>query len=423
MKPQNSPGTEASSGDAKEGKTNFRRPWLFALGTVVFAAGLFWLFGWMLASFTHETTDDAFLDAHVVTMAPKVAGIVSAVHIKQNQFVRKGEFLIEIDPKDFETRLQQKQAVAAAAEANTKTVLASFELIRARVATAQASAKQVSAEVSSAEATQAKASSDLKRSEDLQKRNVISAQEFETSKTIAASTEANLRAAREKLAGEESKVKEAQAQLEAAKTVFEVSGAQLNQAKADVTAAELDLSYTKIAAPGNGRITNKRVEPGDYLQVGQALFALVPNELWVTANFKETQLRTIRTNQRVEVEIDSVADRPFRGHIESIQSGSGARFSLLPPENAVGNFVKVVQRVPVKIVFDEPLNIPQALGPGMSAMPSVRIKELHVPSLALAMIALVMAMSIAWLLWFLTDPKRKGENASAGASTGMAAEA
>ncbi len=362
----------------------------------------------MISSLTHEDTDDAFLDAHVVTVAPKVAGIVSTVAIKQNQFVKKGDLLVEIDPRDFEMRLTQKKAAAAAAEANAKTVRASFELVKARVVTAQAAAKQAAADVAASEATEAKAKSDLKRNEDLQQRNVISAQEFETAKTIAASTEASLRAAREKLAGEESKVHEAEAQLEAAKSVIDVSGAQLNQARAEVAVAELDVSYARLVAPNDGRVTHKRVEPGDYVQAGQALLALVPNELWVTANFKETQLKQIRVNQPVEIEIDSVADKTFRGHVESVQSGSGARFSLLPPENAVGNFVKVVQRVPVKIVFDEPLNLSQVVGPGMSVQPSVRVKEFKMPGILLSSVALLLAAVVWWLIWVATDPKRGG---------------
>ncbi len=409
MSPENSPEQPSTARQETDEKgSKFRRPSVFVVGIIVLTAALFWLGGWIIDSFTHESTDDAFLDAHVVTVAPKVAGIVKAVHIKQNQFVRKGDLLIEIDPRDFETKLAQKQAAEAAAEANSKTVRASFELIKARVTTAEASAKQAEAEATAAEAAEAKASSDLKRNEDLQKRSVISAQEFEAIKTAASAATANLRAAREKLAGEQSKVHEAKAQLEAARSVIEVSGAQLNQAKADVSSAELDLSYARMVSPIDGRITNKRVEQGDYLQVGQALFALVPEELWVTANFKETQLKKVQPNQPVQIEIDSVADKTFRGHVESVQSGSGARFSLLPPENAVGNFVKVVQRVPVKIVFDEPLTGSQTLGPGMSVMPSVRISSFHLPSIAIIGAALVLALVAAWLTWTLTNPERKG---------------
>jgi membrane fusion protein (multidrug efflux system) len=409
MKPEDKP-AQAPSLPETGGTSapSSKRPIAIGIGTVVLAVALWWVGGWALDSWTHEETDDAFLDAHVVSIAPKVGGIVNTVHIKQNQTVRKGDPLLEIDPRDFETKLAQKKAARAAAEANAKTVRSSFELIKARVTTAETSVKQVAAEVAFAEAANEKAQSDLKRNEDLQQRKVISPQEFENVKTAASSAAANLRAAREKLAGEESKVREAKAQLEAALSVIDVSGAQLNSAQADVAAAELDVSYAHLVSPIDGRITNKRVEPGDYVQVGQALFALVPNELWVAANFKETQLRKIRTNQPVEIEIDSVADRKFRGHVESVQSGSGARFSLLPPENAVGNFVKVVQRVPVKIVFDESIDIGQVLGPGMSVQPAVRISDFHVSNAVIWLVAIVLAIVIGAIVWRLTDPRRKG---------------
>ena len=364
-----------------------------------------WAANWLIESITHESTDDAFVDAHVVTVAPKVAGIVKAVHVRDNQFVHKGDLLVEIDPRDFEARLAQKRAAADASQANANSVRSSFEVIKARVTTAEASAKQVTADVTAAEAANEKAQSDLKRDEQLKDTGAISQQEYQTAKSAADAAAANLRSVREKLGGETSKVHEVEAQLVAARSVIDVSGAQLAQAKADLAAAELDLSYTKIAAPVDGRVTNKRVEAGDYLQAGQSLFALVPTNIWVTANFKETQLKSIRTNQPAEVEIDAIASRHFKGHVESIQAGSGARFSLLPPENAVGNFVKVVQRVPVRILFDEPVEAEHVIGPGMSVTPSVQTSTLHLPTIIVAAAAGIVAFLLTALLWRLTAPK------------------
>jgi membrane fusion protein (multidrug efflux system) len=157
-----------------------------------------------------------------------------------------------------------------------------------------------------------------------------------------------------------------------------------------VQGAQLDLSYTKIFAPGDGRVTRKSVEPGDYVQTGQMLFSIVPNDVWVVANFKETQLKHMQTNQPVRVEIDALG-RSLRGHVDSIQAGSGARFSLLPPENATGNYVKVVQRVPVKILFDDPLPAGHVLGPGLSVAPSVRVSGFEIPGWAIALLAIVLA--------------------------------
>jgi membrane fusion protein (multidrug efflux system) len=166
-----------------------------------------------------------------------------------------------------------------------------------------------------------------------------------------------------------------------------------------VQQAELNLSYTRITAPAAGRVTRKAVEDGDYVQVGQRLMALVPRELWVTANFKETELQNIRTNQPVHLYIDSVGSRAFRGHVESTQAGSGAAFSLLPPENAVGNYVKVVQRVPVKIVFDEPVETGHVLGPGMSVVPYVQTAESDIPDVIIALVAGILALVPGFFWW------------------------
>ncbi|MGH9807184.1 MAG: HlyD family secretion protein, partial [Terriglobia bacterium] len=178
--------------------------------------------------------------------------------------------------------------------------------------------------------------------------------------------------------------------------------AEVSEAEAELHQAELQESYTKITAPEAGRVTNKSVEPGDYVQVGQPLFAIVSPQVWVTANFKETQLTDMRPGQPAEVEVDAYPSRALRGHVDSIQAGSGARFSLLPPENATGNFVKVVQRVPVKIVFDEQPGVPRVLGPGMSAVPEVKVKGSFGPAVIVTIVAgLVILLVLGATLWWL----------------------
>jgi membrane fusion protein (multidrug efflux system) len=166
-----------------------------------------------------------------------------------------------------------------------------------------------------------------------------------------------------------------------------------------VQAAELNLSYARVTAPADGYVTKKAVENGDYIQVGQKLMALVPSDLYVTANFKESQLEHIRPGQPVRITVDSVEGRAFAGHVDSIMAGSGARFSLLPPENAVGNYVKVVQRIPVKILFDEPVNAGHVLGPGMSAVPSVHVKGYEVSEAIVIVVAAVGALVVGVLWW------------------------
>ncbi len=374
------------------------------LGLSTFAI-LVWGIGYLVESFTHESTDDAFLEGHIIAISPKVAGLVSAVHVTHNQEVKKGDPLFEIDPRDFETTLEQKKAALASAQANQGLVAASFELMKTRVETAEASERQAEADQAASAAAAERAQADFERAGNLVKQNILSQQEYDTARAAALSATANLKSAQEKSGTERSRVKEAKQQLEAARSAFDQAKAQVGSAAADVKTAELNFSYTRVVAPDNGRIARKNVEPGSYVQIGQQLLALVPEHFWVVANFKETQLAKIRPGQRALVEIDSVPDKAFKAHVDSIQPGSGARFSLLPPENAVGNFVKVVQRVPVKITFDEPLRAPHTLGPGMSVRPSVRISDFNLSKLFIYLIAGIVAIGVGLAAWVMLAPK------------------
>jgi membrane fusion protein (multidrug efflux system) len=362
--------------------------------TIVLTVLLYAGFNSFLNSFTHESTDDAFLDAHLINVASKLPGYVSAIHVTENQTVKAGDPLLEIDAREYETKLLQKRAAVESSRANFKTIQSSYHLVMARVETAQINRKQAQADLAAAEAASQRAQADLERGNQLRTKNVISPQEFDTLSAAAKTADANLAAAQQKLAGEESKINESIAQKEAAKTMIDVARAQLSQAEIDIKEVDLDLSYMKIAAAQDGRITRKAVERGSYVQPGQSLMVIVTPHMWVTANFKESQLRLMQPNQTAEIEIDAYPDKKYRGHVESIQSGSGARFSLLPPENAVGNFVKVVQRVPVKIVFDEPLDSAGTLGPGMSANPSVLIRTVTVPKPVRWLVAAVLGAII-----------------------------
>jgi RND family efflux transporter, MFP subunit len=324
---------EASSRSGQEKKRSlFRRPGVIVAAAALAIAGIGYGAFAMFHSFTHESTDDAFINAHIVSTAPKIAGRVAAVHITDNQDVKKGELLVEIDPAD-----------------------------------AQAALAQAKANLAKAQATRDKAQQDQRRALQLFSKGGISAQERDTA-VQAAST---------------------------AKADTEADGAAVQQ-------AELNLKYTKIFAPDDGRVTNKAVEPGDYVQVGQTIFALVTPERWTTANFKETQLRNMRPGQPAQLGVDAYPDHPLRGHVDSIQAGSGARFSLLPPENATGNYVKVVQRVPVKIVLDEQPDVQRVLGPGMSVVPSVAVTDgagvvFKVTSIAIILAAGVVVGAALWI--------------------------
>jgi membrane fusion protein (multidrug efflux system) len=400
---ESKPAAAPAANSAKLAKLN--SPWFIWPATGVLAVLLYFGLHYLNFALTHETTDDAFIAANVVSVAPRVAGQVSAVHVLDNEMVHSNELLVEIDPANYATTASQKQASAEAEEANYKAMLAGLNLMREKVTTAEATADQSKADAEAAQATDARAQADFQRMEKLRQENTISQQEFDDAQATAKEAEANLTAARQKAVADESKINEAKAQLAATAAAVGMALAQYRQAQANVQAAELDLSYTKIFAPCDGRVTRKAVEPGDYVQVGQTLMSIVPTDVWVVANFKESQLKKMKPNQPVVVEIDAWGGRTFRGHVDSIQAGSGAAFSLLPPENATGNYVKVVQRVPVKILFDEPLPADHTFGPGLSVLPSVRVSRFEIPAWAIGPAALVLAFAAASIFRFVLNRK------------------
>ena len=350
---------------------------------------LFFALSYLNGYLTHESTDDAFVEGHVVSIAPSVGGTVVAVHVLDNQMVRSNELLVEIDPASYLIAVSQKDASAEAQLANYKAFLAGYELMRTKVTTAEATARQSKADADAAEATASRAQADFQRMEELQKQNTISRQEFDASQAANQSAQANLNAARQKVAVDDSKVDEAKATLAATEAAITMALAQWKEAQTNIAAAQLNLSYTKVFAPSDGRVTRKAVETGDYVQTGQTLLSIVPNEVWVVANFKESQLKHMKPGQPALVEIDALG-KTLRAHVDSVQAGSGARFSLLPPENATGNYVKVVQRVPVKIVFDEPLPADHVIGPGLSVTPDVWVSSFSLPEWVIGLLALIL---------------------------------
>jgi membrane fusion protein, multidrug efflux system len=376
----------------------WKQPLTIIIGTIILAAIFIWGLGMVAQSFSHETTDDAFLSGDIVSIAPRISGQVKEVFVQDNQLVKKGDPLVQIDPRDFDTALAQKKAALVAADSNTNLILATFKMLEVQVTASEATARQSEAQAAADQATAEKALADMKRAEDLSERKVISPQEHDSAKATAQAATNTAAASVAKAASDNSKVDEARAELEAGRAGFERAIAQADEAGVDVDLASLSLSYTRIYAPADGRITRKAVEAGDYLQVGQQLMAIVPDNIWVVANFKETQLTKIRTNQPVEISVDSVHGRTFAGHVQSMQAGSGAAFSLLPPENAVGNYVKVVQRVPVKITFDNPVEAGHVLGPGMSADPSVQVGA-EIPPVVVMIAAIVLALVVGLFWW------------------------
>lgn len=386
----------------------YRRPIgiiLFAVIAVAAIAGTAW---WLYAR-QFEETDDAFIDGNVIPVGAKIAGQVLSVRVMDNQQVSAGDVLAEIDPRDIQACLAQAKASLEAARAQSQAAKTAVELTRANTAamltqgqagvesanaaveTAKSQLESAQADVTSAQAESTHREADEKRLTGLDRRGVSEAQ-LDAAHAAASAARSQVVSANKRVAAAKAAVTEAQAKVAAAQGVLaaantakeqiaasqakaQYADAQVALAQAQVDAAELDLSYTTIKAPTAGRVTRKNIQPGQYLQIGQTLLAIVPQDFWVTANFKETQLTKMRVGQPVEIEVDTFPDRTFHGHIQSIQAGTGARFSLLPAENATGNFVKVVQRVPVKITFDHDNPDEKLLGVGMSVVPKVRLTQ------------------------------------------------
>ena len=380
--------------------------WLVALAL---AAPLFFGLDYLVIALTHESTDDAFIAGHIISVAPRIAGQVAAVQVVDNQLVHSNDLLVEIDPADFAITVAQKEAAATSQDANFRTVIAAYELMRAKVTTAKASVEKAGADSAAAEATARQAQSDFDRARDLLQQKTISQQEYDARLAANNKAQADLKSAQENVQEELSKVDEAEKQLNAVLAEKDMAFSQFTESRTNVAAAQLNLSYTKIFAPADGRVTRKSVEVGDYLEAGQQIMSLVPAEVWVVANFKESQLKKMRPGQHATVEIDALGGRRFNAHVDSIQAGSGAQFSLLPPENATGNFVKVVQRVPVKIVFEDSLPADHVIGPGLSVTPSVQTSAFRVPALVTAIAAVLLAFAAAVLLRYLLLRRANGK--------------
>lgn len=316
-------------------------------------------FVWLVYFHPYETTDDAFIDARSFSVAAKISGYVSDVPVSDNQHVDAGAVIAKIDPRDYQIALDQAHGQVDVA----KAAISSAE---AQIAAAAAAIDEAKAQQASAEAALQYAVDENNRQQQLVKSGAGSEQ---AAQQAASTLRQNRASTAQAQAGVTSAVKnKAAAEAQKASAV-----ASLHQAEAQVEAAEQNLSYTTITAAQPGRVVKLSGSKGQYVQAGQAVSMFVPDEIWVTANFKETQLTDMRPGQPVDVTLDAYPDHALRGRVESVQPGSGTAFSLLPAENATGNYVKVTQRVPVKIVVDNwPKDV--AIGPGMSVVPTVTVR-------------------------------------------------
>jgi membrane fusion protein, multidrug efflux system len=305
-----------------------------------------------------ESTDDAFVTARQFAIAPKVAGYITAVPVTDNQHVNKGDVIAKIDQRDFLTALAQAQAQVAGAEAGIHNVDTQIATQVAQISSAQAQVAQAQANSELARVTWG-------RDQPLVKQGWATAQQGTTDVQ-------NLKAQQSAVDSAQAALKVAQRQIDTLRAQRTSQEASVAQAQAQLDQAKLNLSYTTVIADQPGRVVNLSGAVGQYAQAGTNLTMFVPDEIWVVANYKETQLDRMRPGQPVDLEIDAYPERHFRGHLDSVQPGSGPAFSLLPPENATGNYVKIVQRVPVKLIMDNPPT-DVSLGPGMSVVPTARV--------------------------------------------------
>ncbi|MCA8916883.1 MAG: HlyD family secretion protein [Planctomycetes bacterium] len=347
-----------------------------------------------LHSLAFETTDDAFVEGDVVPLSSRVPGYVSAIHVKDNQWVESGTILAEIDPTGFQVQVDLAKANVAIAEAAVGTAEAQLESARKMlaqahtdIAVAEADASQAASEAMVAQTQLAQDQADLARIKQLSETTAVSKQQVAHAEAAVHTREAQLDAANQTTAMKQAEVNrvraaEGVAEGAVAERASQVTEAKLrvDAAKAQLATAELALAHTKIFAPVAGTVTTRGIALGAWVQPGQVLLAVVPPDVWVVANLKETQLANIQVGQSVEISIDAYPGKTFAGHVDSIQPGTGSRFSLLPAQNATGNYVKVVQRVPVKIVLDNSNEVKSLhLVPGMSAVPEIAIKNIPKP--------------------------------------------
>lgn len=421
------PLTESPSEPTPTPKAPKRRPVkaiLAVAGVGAIAAGAFGYNYWQYAS-SHEETDNATVAGHLHQISARVPGTVQDVLVNDNQLVKKGQLLVKLDPSDYQIKLQQAQAdlVAAQQKANTAQVnislsaknaeasgtqsqgdvskaRAAIAQSQAQVSEAQAGVPQAQAGLAQSQANLQKAQADFNRFSTLFNQGAVAQRDLDTARQAYQVAQAQTNASQEsvlqaqaKLAQARQTVATAQAGLTAAqggiqqaqakgiqtqvsRSDFGTAQTAIAQAQVALKNAQQQLSYTNILAPATGKIGRKTVEVGQQLQPGTPLMALVSNEYWVTANFKETQLGKMRPGQKVEITLDSFPGKKFEGRVDSISPASGAEFALLPPDNATGNFTKVVQRVPVKVVFDAQSikGYESMITPGMSAVVTVDLK-------------------------------------------------
>ncbi|RFM27007.1 HlyD family secretion protein [Deminuibacter soli] len=362
----------AAGGDTTPKKRS--KTFLIILILLVVAGAWFGISKYVYAQH-HEETDDAQVEANINPVIPKISGYVTEVRVKDNQHVKKGDTLLVLDSRDLTIKVEQAEAALATAQSNLASAEASTTAARAGIATYEASVKAADAQIEEAKVNLRRATQDYERYANLIKDHSITQQQFEMAQATKETAERRVQMLQEQRLQATRQTGQVTSQSHATSTQVGVVNATIKQRQVDVDDAKLNLSYTVVTAPADGVISKVNVQAGQYLQAGQATFSIVQSdEIWVIANFKETQFDDLHEGQKVVIEIDAFPGHEFEAKLASFSPATGSRFALLPPDNSSGNFVKVVQRLPVKIEFvNKQDSLVKQLKAGMNAFVNVHL--------------------------------------------------
>ncbi|HME44900.1 MAG TPA: HlyD family secretion protein [Syntrophorhabdales bacterium] len=353
---------------------NHRKKLFIVVGLIIVGGIVSVLLYWNYKA-THISTDDAFVEGRIHSIASKVAGTVKKVNVQDNQYIKAGETLLELDSIDFDVRVNEASTSLDAErlklnEQESKAVKAQKQMVEM-----EAQLKATKADLAAEEANLQQAKMDLSRYEGLYKQDAVSKERYERVTTGFKVNEAQLEAARARVKRAEAAMATQAALVKQTESAVSTQKAKIKNKEAMLAQADLNRTYTKINAPADGYVTKKSVEVGNQVSIGMPLLAVVPlDDIWIVANYKETQLKKVKRGQKVLIEADMYGGRRFKGIVDSIMAGTGTIFSLFPPENATGNYVKVVQRIPVKITLDKESNRDHVLRVGMSVVPTIIVE-------------------------------------------------
>lgn len=359
-----------------EEKKKTNKKFILIFGVLIVLGSIYGIYKYM-HSLAHEGTDDAQIEKNMNPIIPRVTGYVTKVYVKDNDFVKKGDTLFTIDNKDYIVKLADAQAALAAAEGNFAVSKADVGSAQANVSVSEANVKSAGGSIETAKIRLTRASNDFDRYSNLYKNHSITKQQFEQAEAAKLEAQSQLKILQDEQRASNFQKSAIQAKSNVSSKQTEVAAANINRAKAALDAANLNLSYTVVTASVDGQVSKINIQPGQLVQPGQSLFYIINStDVWVIANFKETQLNKMLIGQKATIKVDAYPDTDFEGTITSFSPATGSRFSLLPPDNATGNFVKTIQRLPVKISLDKENDAEKMklLRPGMNVDVDVHLK-------------------------------------------------